>query len=161
MRNLSGLLLMAFLLNGCMISGPLALLPPTARYLLSSDSKKENTAQNTPISVADMLQTARDFTSSGTIKTIAPIEIPYDNVAQGTIDFDQFAAHSAQDFHLTCGPYTLGSPILAASLALKACQRIQKKLQTYTSHLSVRFSPKAKKGYAILSLRPVKGDEDA
>ena len=149
MRKVLSLGLLAFALQGCILSGPMALLPPTAKYLLwNSDEKQdENNAQS--ISVQDLLKNARSF-SAPTDKP-APLRISYDDYHLNDDRLTEIARFKEDTLDLVCGPYTHGTPLNAAMHALKTCGAIKAQLQKRGLKLNVRFNPDAAKGEAVLS----------
>lgn len=149
MRKVLSLGLLAFALQGCIMSGPMALIPPTAKYFLwnSDDEQKKDDAR--AISVQDLLKKARGF-SSDTEKP-ANILISYDDYVIDEERLEAFSRDHKHAFEMVCGPYEYGSPIEAATMALRTCGAIKKQLIDRGLNLNVRFDPEATKGSAVLT----------
>ena len=149
MRKVLSLGLLAFALQGCIMSGPMALLPPTAKYLLWSSDEKQDEEAGAAISVQDLLKNARGFTTDQ--EKPAHIRVSYDDYLLTDNHLKELARHQDHTFEMVCGPYEYGSPIEAATMALRTCGAIKAQLIDRGLKLNVRFDPDGEKGGAILT----------
>lgn len=150
MRKILSLTILSFTLNGCLLSGPMALLPPAAKYLLWNSNDEVDANENGPISVSDLLKGVKKYESPDDIKEISPIIISYEDLSFSDNTLIKFASSQDREYEMICGPYEYGAPLQAASLALQACSNIKKQLIDKGIRLNVHFSPTAKKGQASI-----------
>lgn len=149
MRKVLSLGVLALALQGCMISGPLALLPPTAKYLLwnSDDSAQEPSTE--AISVDDLLKNVRGFTSEQ--KKPDNIRISYSDYTLSDERLAELARFKNDTLEVVCGPYEYGTPLEAATMALRTCSEIKAQLVQRGLKPNMRFSPSAPKGEASVT----------
>ncbi|WP_135078828.1 hypothetical protein [Terasakiella sp. SH-1] len=130
------------------MSGPMALLPPTAKYLLWNSNDKPDEESRQPISVQDLLKNARKFSTKSAPP--AKIEIAYDDYTLTDDKIEAFIRLNSLILNMTCGPYEYGSPLNAATMALRTCGAIKRQLTDRGLKLNVQFDPEGPKGKAIL-----------
>ncbi|MDX1738174.1 MAG: hypothetical protein R3261_08045 [Alphaproteobacteria bacterium] len=159
MRKPLTLVMAAFVLSGCMMSGPMALIPITSQYLLWNDGDRETSENPHAISVDELLSAARsdDFEVQEQLK----IDIAYQEHFLTETELDLFRKAKAKEIEVICGPYENGDPLTAAALALKSCRTIAQQLEQLEIKISIRFQPNAVKGFATIKVMPGLETEDA
>lgn len=159
MRNLLLIPVLASFLSGCIMSGPMALLPPTAKFLMWAGEKDEQSDGGEAISVAELLKNVQGFDST----SAAPLnmQVSYSNHILSAQQLKELYPHRQASLEVACGPFEYGDPINAANQALRACSAIRRQLLENGYKVTVRFKPTAKKGLAIITATSMIEADDA
>lgn len=169
------LILYTFLLiplSGCVMfdsmkQDPMALLSPTAQYILMTDQSNKHSNKSEAISVESMLsmtisEKMKDAESiEDGMQMIFPLMIAYDDFIERNYAATLLENLATHKIILACGPFGLGDPITAASNALRACSDIQRLFRDHDITFRAEFSPKDKADHVTIKLQSSKADSNA
>lgn len=162
MRKLLSLSLLSLSLSGCFMPGPMALLSPTAKYFLSQSPERHVPDSDKAISVEDLLAKARQYephpqknAEGEADSSPLPLHISYGDPTLNDDALAHLAQFHTQPLTITCGPSEHGTPLEAATMALRSCAAIRQLLATRGLSVRVTFSPDAPKGLATIYPTPL------